>query len=250
MAIRISNKKPAGKDLVVLQNIQPRVDFSRIMNRLRFTAGGQLSQTRIREILERVLLATAARALYQISRITVKTKNGLDLDGVQFSYPLLRVNLNKASQIFPFCVTTGDPIQAIPGPPGEPHESYCLKIIQQLVLDETVKSLQNHLTQKYHLPYIWSMIPGDMQAWPLSGQKELFEVMGDAPQAIGVKLQPDFSLLPVYSRSGLFYFAETVFEGCQVCSREPCMMRRAQYNAELAAQKGLKIGKVCGQDTA
>jgi hypothetical protein len=250
MAVRISHKKPADKDIVVLQNIRPNVDFSRIMNRFRFTAGGQLSQTRIREILESVLAAAATRAVYQISRITAKTKNGLEIDGVQFNYPLLRINLDKASQIFPFCVTAGDPIQAIQGPPGEPHESYCLKIIQQLVLDEIVKSLQNHLTQRYHLPYIWSMTPGDMQAWPLSGQKELFEVMGDAPQAIGVKLQSDFSLLPVYSRSGLFYFAETVFEGCQVCPREPCMMRRAQYSAALAAQKGLKIGKVCGQDTA
>ena len=131
-----------------------------------------------------------------------------------------------------------------------PDEIYCLHITRQLVLEETLKALQIHLVHKYSLPYVWSLTTGEMQAWPLSGQKELFALLGGNSETIGVRLQPDFTLRPAYSLSGFFYFAETEFEGCQICSKEPCMMRRAQYNAELAAQKGLKIRRVCGKDTA
>jgi hypothetical protein len=200
--------------------------------------------------MESVLLAAEPKAQYQISRVTGKSSRGLEIDGVLFNYPLLRFNLDKATLIFPFCATTGERLENLENPRDESDEEYCLKIIKQLLLDETIKALQIHLKDEYRLPYIWSLIAGEMEAWPASGQKELFRLLRDTAKSTGVRLLSDFSLRPVYSSSGIFYFAETEFEGCQVCSKEPCMMRRAQYNAELANQKGLKIRKVCGRDTA
>jgi hypothetical protein len=242
--------KPSLEDMVRLENIKVDPDISRITNRLRFTTRNSLTRSRIHDLLTAMLAATEPEAVYKTSSITARTNAGLEIDGIPFSYPLLRFNLDKASQIFPFIVTAGDLIGPFNSTSYQPDELYCLDIIKDLVLDETLKYLQTHLMRKFHLSYIWSLKAGEMQAWPLSGQKGLFEVLGNAGEEIGVRLQPDFTLLPVYSRSGFFYYADTEFEGCQVCSKEPCMMRRAQYNDELAGKKGLRIRKVCGKETA
>jgi hypothetical protein len=250
MTLRSTKNQGAIQGTVLLEDIRFQLDISRITDRLRFTVIGELTMSRIREILQKVQMAAKPRGLYQTSRVTAKTSEFIEIDGVRFNFPLLRTNLDKATLIFPFCVTAGSQIEAVACDIYQPAEIYCVAVIKQLFLDETIKFVQNHLRHLYHLPYIWSLIAGEMEAWPLSGQKMLFEVLGEDTRAIGVKIQPDFSLVPSYSRSGIFYFSETEFEGCQVCSKEPCMMRRAQFNAELAAQKGLKIRKVCGKDTA
>ncbi len=236
-------------DFISLNSIKLAPEMSRITSRLRFNIK-QPAIRHIRELLSSVLSKTEPEAVYKNCRITWIAANSLVIDGVQFDYPLLRINLSQASLIFPFMITAGRKIESVSSSTDDPRDGYCLDIIKDLVLEEIFKSLESNMMQKHHLPYLWSLIPGEMEAWPVSGQKGLFRLLGNITEAAGVTLQSDYSLSPKFSRSGIFFYTETEFEGCQVCAKEPCMMRRAQFNAQLARQKGLKIRKVCGKDTA
>jgi hypothetical protein len=250
MTVTAIIEKPAARNAVVLENIRLNPDVSRLMDRFRFTGKGHLTSRRILTLWEVVLREIEPRAVYRAVRISSRRPGGLEIERVRFDYPLLRYNLDKAGRIFAFCLTVVDRLEALISGSSDAEERHCLTVIEQLVVSDTLKEFQSYLLLKYHLPYIWSLVVGEMQAWPSAGHPQLFQVLGDPEPSIGVRLQPDFSLLPASSCAGFFYFTETEFEGCQVCSKEPCMMRRAQYNAELADQKGLKVRKVCGRDTA
>jgi hypothetical protein len=243
-------QKHSNQKVNVLDNLQLKLDIERLMSRLRFSPASALTQERVVELTEIQLSNTQSRAFYRSSQITAKSDRALEIYGVAFSNAVLRFNLDKASLIFPFCLTVVDRIEGAENPASGMAEEYCINVIKEWAAEKAFDELQNHLTGQYHLAYLWSLVSGEIEAWPPSGRKELFQLLREAHKTIGVKLQPDFSLFPASSRCGFFYYAETEFEGCQVCSKEPCMMRRAQYNAALASKKGLKIRKVCGRDTA
>ncbi|HSW57700.1 MAG TPA: hypothetical protein VLH15_04825 [Dehalococcoidales bacterium] len=236
--------------ILFLNPVEAVPDIKRITARLKLNVSSPLPESRIRQILATLSQKAQPRAACKLSLETGKLNHSLKIDGVRFDAPFLRVNLASAKLIFPFMVTAGEELESFQLNTRNVDEDYCLKTIKELVLDEACHTLQRILRQKYHLPYLWSLIPGELQAWPLSGIKNIFRIATDLSRVTGIRLQADYSLSPVYSRCGFFYYTETEFEGCQVCSREPCMMRRAQYNPDLARQKGLKIGRVCGKDTA
>ena len=79
-----------------------------------------------------------------------------------------------------------------------------------------------------HLP---SLNPGSIAAWPISGQAELFAVLGGrdfVEQQIGVIYTPSFLMLPSKSVSGIAFESETFYENCQYCPIENCPGRRAK----------------------
>jgi len=79
------------------------------------------------------------------------------------------------------------------------------------------------------------MSPGSGAAdiWPITQQKELFSLFGDVEGLIGVKLTVSYLMIPLKSVSGIIYQSETTFETCQLCPREACIGRRADYSPDL-----------------
>ena len=79
------------------------------------------------------------------------------------------------------------------------------------------------------------MAPGAGAAdiWPLTQQKELFSIFGNAEELIGVRLTSKYLMIPLKSVSGIIFQTETTFETCQLCPREDCIGRRATYEPDL-----------------
>jgi hypothetical protein len=78
------------------------------------------------------------------------------------------------------------------------------------------------------------MNPGSLESWPITQQKELFSILGNVEDLIGVKLTERYTMIPVKSVSGICFPTEIKFESCQLCPREKCIGRRAAFNPELA----------------
>jgi hypothetical protein len=254
-----STPKTVFPDLVKIDQLKVKPDLTRMQERLRFSTAAKIPAQRLTELAEMVQTAARPQALYKTSRITARSADGLTIDRVRINRPLLKVNLAKAVHIWPFAATLGADIDRLEltgqGGTGDAQaaankaENYVLEIVKEQLLEATLRSLGDHLTGRFHLNYIWSLICGEMEAWPRSENQSVLALLGDIREQSGITLQADYSLKPRYSRSGLFYYVETEFEGCQVCAKEPCMMRRAQFNPELAAKPGLKVNKVCGRET-
>lgn len=79
-----------------------------------------------------------------------------------------------------------------------------------------------------HLP---SLNPGSIAAWPISGQAELFAILGGrmfVQEQAGVIYTDSFLMLPSKSVSGIAFESETFYENCQYCPIENCPGRRAK----------------------
>lgn len=235
------------RESVILDPVSIQPDLSRILARLRFNdPAGHLSNI-VLELLEAFRMKAHPRALYRAGSVAITDAGSVKIDGVIFDNPLLRVNLARTEKIFPFVITCGSDADRLAV--RTPEERYCLQIIREVYLNALFEYLQEYLLKSYALDFIWSLVPGEMQALPISARRGLFSILGDVEKAIGVRLRQDFSLEPACSRCGLFYYTPLEFESCQLCPRDPCMGRRAPYSPELVRryrERGLSFRLIAG----
>jgi len=220
----------------VLDNIPLKLDSPTIKMRLRFFAQGAKPgfDKVISELMETVVSIAKPKAVYRISSVSSKSRNSLEIDGVKFTNYLLRVNLDKVQKVFPYVVTCGTELGTLQIPATDVVKDYCLSVMKDMVLNSAASYLQDYIARRFGFDYLWSLSPGELHAWPRTSQKPLFAILGNVDELIGVKLQKNNTLIPACSRSGIVYYSETEFEGCQVCPQDPCMGRRAPYSADLA----------------
>lgn len=74
-----------------------------------------------------------------------------------------------------------------------------------------------------------SLNPGSLKMWPIEGQRELFQMLGDVEGSIGVHLTDSCLMLPSKSGSGILFQDHTGHVNCALCPRESCPNRRAPY---------------------
>ena len=232
--------------LEILDKIPFKPDISRIRLRLLFHKDYQHIVEILPEMIKRVLPVARPKAIYKVSRVTGKRKDSVEIDGVRFTSHLLRVNLKSVDTVFPYVISCGRELDSIEVPESDESRRYCLEIIKEKTMEAAYSYLLSHILRKYALDYLWSLSPGEYQAWPIVDQKLLLSIIPEAEESIGVKITENGSLYPACSRSGLFYYSEVEFENCQVCSQEPCMGRRAPYNAELAKKFMNRARRPCG----
>ncbi len=82
------------------------------------------------------------------------------------------------------------------------------------------------------VPHIAALNPGSLPAWDIYGQKDLFALLGDGADRLGVALSPSMLMLPTKSTSGIYFATEEPYENCQRCPRVDCPNRRAAYIEE------------------
>jgi len=233
----------------VLDRIPYAPDVPALRKRLSFYGNFHLVTEVLPELLNRAAPLIRPRAVYKVSRVSGKTRDAVEIDGVRFASMLLRVNLGQAEKVFPYAVSSVGELDLLQIPENDASRRLCLKIILDSLLETAVKYLRDYLTRLYALDYLWSIDPGDFQAWPTSQRKPLFSLLNCLEEKIGVSLVANYDFIPSASRAGFFYYAETVFEACQLCSREPCMGRRAPFNPELAQKGHLKVSSSCSRIT-
>ena len=95
---------------------------------------------------------------------------------------------------------------------------------------------RDFIKEQYHTAgHLSSLNPGSLAAWPISGQQELFEILGGRDfvrETIGVTYNDSFLMLPSKTGSGIMFESEVVYENCQHCPMKDCPNRRAKYQGE------------------
>jgi hypothetical protein len=231
---------------VVLKHIPAKLDLSKLMTRLSFHVDITSHKEEITRMLEQAIMLARPEAIYKSSRVSDKTDNYLKIDGIRFNNPLLRVNLKQVERVFPYVITCGKETDSFKPSNNRSNLGDAKFVVREMVLAEAVNYLQNYITNRYCLDFLWSLQPGDMQAWPVTDRIPLFSMLGTVEESIGVRLSKNGSLNPKYSACGIFYDSQIELEGCQVCPQEPCMGRRAPYCEELARKYSHRARRPCG----
>jgi hypothetical protein len=188
-----------------------------------------------------ILAGSLARpkAAYRVGFVEERTEDSVVVDGVRLKSGVLRKNLDGVGRVFPYVVTIGEELEEKAASLDDMLDKYYLDTIGNVALVGVRKHLEEHLRSRYALEGMSFMAPGSLKDWPIEEQEPLFSLLGEAEEAVGVKLTESFLMLPRKSVSGLYFPTEVRFFSCQLCSRERCEGRKAKYSEKLAREYGV-----------
>ena len=194
----------------------------------------------IQNLLEVANPLISAQAVYDVCYMNEKFEDGVIIDGIRFSSQVLRRNLDRVGKVFPYVVTIGASLEERAGESTDLLEQYYLDNIGNIALIKARKHLEDHLRSTFALDCLSYMSPGSLVDWPLEEQRPLFSLLKGAEESIGVRLTENLLMIPRKSVSGIFFPTEVTFYSCQLCRREKCEWRKAQYNEDLTKEYKLK----------
>ncbi len=182
-------------------------------------------------------------AVYKVSYLGRKGPDTVEIDGIEFTSRVLRVNLDPLNRVFPYVATCGRELEAIEIPGDDLLKRYCLDAIKMSALRAAINYVSEYVQKKYAVGKLSRMNPGSLTDWPIGQQRPLFSLFGDVRKLIGVTLNSSYLMEPLKSTSGIYFPTEITFESCQLCPRGKCSGRRAAYNPELARKYDLQPKK-------
>ncbi|MEJ2101018.1 MAG: vitamin B12 dependent-methionine synthase activation domain-containing protein [Desulfobacterales bacterium] len=202
-----------------------------------------LDRNRDLQLLQRLIdTATSLikpKAAFKLCYIEKKLKGAVFVDGMRLKSKVLRKNLDPVERLFPYVVTIGANLEKAIRRIDHPLEKYYLDVIGNVALSAARKHLHEHLCTKFALGKISFMSPGSLPDWPLEAQNQLFQLLADVEDAIGVHLTPSLLMIPTKSVSGIYFQTEVSFLSCQLCQRGKCPGRKARYDEKRAREYGI-----------
>lgn len=189
------------------------------------------------DLIASALPTARPKAMYKVCYIDKRTDEEVELEGIRFTSTVLSRNLREVERVFPYIVTCGVELDAIAVSPEDVFAGFMLDGLKELVLRQAVDHFRKHLAENYGLDEqrMSTMNPGsgNRDVWPISQQRQLFQLLGDVGASIGVGLTDSYLMTPNKTVSGILFPTEVPFVSCQLCTRENCPRRRAQYTGVL-----------------
>ncbi|MFC1714670.1 vitamin B12 dependent-methionine synthase activation domain-containing protein [Candidatus Poribacteria bacterium] len=216
----------------LIDNIPVSFSVEQVLNRLRLDNSDKFAGE-IQNLIEQVQDVARPKAIYDVCYIDSRDEDSVDIASVRFTSRILSVNLGEAERVFPHVATCGREVESIDIPPDDLMGRFILDIIKQMALSAATKHLREYVDREHKPGKMSAMAPGSLEDWPISEQKQLFSLFGDVESLIGVELTDTFLMLPLKSVSGMYFPTEITFESCQLCPRERCPGRRAQYDEKV-----------------
>lgn len=202
-------------------------DVDHLVRRLRIKPGEEAEFLRL---LEEARGLARPRALYLAAYITARGEDWVAIEGVRFSSRVLRVNLDAAYRVFPYLATCGPELQRWAGGMQDMVWGYWAEAIKEAALFCALEALNADLEARYRPGQTSKMSPGSLEDWPLLEQRQLFQLLGQRVEQIGVRLTESLLMVPTKTVSGIRFPNEIGFENCQLCPRDDCPGRRAEYD--------------------
>ncbi len=222
----------------VLDTIAIQLELENVMRQLRLdTKMGYLGD--VRELVGIAESLIQAKAVYEVSHISQRGEDTVEVNGVTFSSRVLRVNLDKVERVFPFIITIGSALEDNASSSGDLLRQFYLETMGDMALRSSRQYLEKYLKRHFGLGQLSRMSPGSLKDWPVTEQKPLFSIFCDVEDLIGVTLTESMLMIPKKSVSGIFFPTEVMFFSCQLCPRKACPERKAPYDETLKEKYGL-----------
>jgi len=190
-------------------------------------------------LLETVKPLILPKAAYRVRYVSEKDEDGVIVDGVYFRSRVLRKNLDGVERIFPYVVTIGSDLEERISLSQDLLKKYYLDTIGNIALVETRRYLEAKLRFRFSLEGLSYMSPGSLKDWGIEEQRSLFLVLDGVENSIGVELNDTLIMIPRKSVSGIYFATNITFHNCQLCPRERCGTRKADFNEEMTKKYGI-----------
>ena len=221
---------------IILDKIPFKLDRDNLLKKLHVDPNGEYSAQLLSMIQDAEQIGKP-KAIYTLSTVNSMAEECVTVDGVKLSSRVMQVNFADINRVFPYVVTCGIELHEWAANIEGMLEQYWADIIMEQALVVAIKYFLKHIKEKYRLGKFKAMNPGSLEDWPISQQRELFQILGNVREAVGVELTDSCLMIPVKSASGIMFQTESNYENCLLCPREGCPNRRVKYNPELYEEK-------------
>jgi len=185
------------------------------------------------EVWERMAAVARPKALYTAVDLDWRGEQ-LFINRREFDSVLLKRNLAGLSTAYPFVATCGIEADAVLQACTDPLEQFYADTLCRFLLMAVSLAMSAEIFQKFNgskpMP---QMNPGSLPEWPLTAQADLFALLGGQDtviKQIDVKLSESFLMIPVKSRSGLYFPGKHDYTNCMMCDKKDCPNRQAEYD--------------------
>ena len=220
-------------DTVLIDKISFKVDVEALMERLRVRPGSADSRDFAALVVEAEAIARP-KAIFGAGRVEERNPEEVVIAGERFSSRVLRVNLDRAEQVYPFVSTCGMELQEWGEAQDDMIWSFWAEAIKEEALRAAMVEFQEVLRAQFQVGHLSTMSPGSLENWPISQQQPLFHLLGNP---VEVHLTDSLLMIPTKSVSGIVFPTEADFESCKLCPRQNCAGRRAPYDETLFARE-------------
>jgi hypothetical protein len=187
----------------------------------------------VEELLQEAQTVAHPRGGYIVARLDKLGPDYVIVDGQLIASRVLRVNFEKTKRVFPYICTCGIEIEEWSNSQADTIRHFWAQRICELALRTAVDALTTHIETRLQTGPTSNVNPGSTIDWPLKGQKDLFNLLGEIAGRIGVTLAENLWMYPTMSSSGIRYPSEENFENCSLCPKEDCRLRRTPYEEGL-----------------
>lgn len=188
----------------------------------------------LEEFLGKALPEVSPKAIYKTAYIKERNTDKVTVENITFTSEVLARNLKDINRVFPYVVTCGIELEPLEEELDDYLQRYWLDSLKEMAARQAHSFLKNHLQEKYQVKQFSTMNPGsgDIDLWPIEQQQNLFQLLGNVEEKIGVRLTDSYLMVPNKSMSGIFFPSEAGFANCEYCRRENCPSRRAPYKGD------------------
>lgn len=193
--------------------------------------GNEDTQEEILDLAAEAEKIACPKALYTVCSVEA-AGDFVQVNGVNMESALVTEKLKGKNRCFPYIVTCGTELNAWAEQyAADPLAEYWAEEIKLLYLQKIMKQLFPYLKETYRTGgHFTALNPGSLESWPISGEQELFDILGGAEyvkRQIGVAYTESFLMIPNKSASGIGFESEVFFENCMRCPLTGCPNRRA-----------------------
>ena len=222
------------EDMPILLNEIPFVfDDSTFLKKVEYEKYREMAPP-VDEFIQKVGDSVKPKAVYRIAYIDERAESTVNIGGKEFKSRILSYQLRSLHRVFPYVVTCGTELEDIPclGLDGNDFLiPYWVDAVKEMALSCARRFLQQEIKTRYRIQQLSNMNPGsgDQYVWPIEQQKELFSLLGNVSDTIGVTLTPSFLMIPNKTVSGIYFPSRVKYESCRYCHRKNCPNRRVAF---------------------
>jgi hypothetical protein len=173
------------------------------------------------------------RATYAVAYIRKHNVDRTGIEETEFTSRVLAKNLEHIERVFPYVLTIGDSLENRARSSESVTAKLVLEAVGDLALESALEYVQRHIAAQHGLETMSHMGPGQLD-WPITQQRELFSILANVKDAIGVTLTGSLMMVPRKSISGIIFPTEETFISCQLCQRSKCPSRKAPFDKDLS----------------
>ena len=199
---------------------------------------GSSSEIEFKKILGQVEEIARPKSIYRVAYVENRSQDSVTIENETFHSQVMRLNFDEINRVFPYIATCGPEVDEFPLDEGDILKQYWINAIKLSLLHTAFDHLVDTIKKRFMFDDISNMNPGsgEMDVWPIEEQSELFSLLGGQSvikKEIGVRLLPSYLMIPDMTTSGILFPSQVSYVNCQLCKREDCPSRQAEFDETL-----------------